>query len=89
MTTTLDGKMTSQEKNLYDGKLTMILPVIIKPPHNSAAIRASLPSQGRLQNVSCAYKIEVNFLAIQSIRVQSTIGGRYIKCVVKSKAETL
>ena len=86
--TPLDGKTPSPGELLQNRQLRTTLPVIIRPPANSEAVRAALQSRKVYTNHDAHAKELSKLLPTQPVWVQNTLTKKWEKGVIKSQAET-
>ena len=86
--TPLDSRTPSPGELLQNRQLRTTLPVIIRPPTNSGAVRAALQSRQVYTNHDAHAKELGKLLPIQAMQVQNTLTKKWEKGVIKSQAET-
>ena len=86
--TPLDSRTPSPGELLQNRKLRTTLPVIIRPPPNSEAVRAALQSRQVYTNHDAHAKELSKLLPTQPVWVQNTLTKKWEKGVIKSQAET-
>ena len=73
---------------MQNRQLTTTLPVIIRPPANSEAVRAALHSRQVYTNHDAHAKELIKLLPTEPLWVQNTLIKEWEKGVIKSHAET-
>ena len=86
--TPLDSRTPSPGELLHNRKLRTTLPVIIRPPPNSEAVRAALQSRQVYTNHDAHAKELSKLLPTQPVWVQNTLTKKWEKGVIKSQADT-
>ena len=86
--TPLDSRTPSPGELLQNRKLRTTLPVIIRPPPNSDAVRAALQSRQVYTNHDAHAKELSKLLPTQPVLVQNTLTKKWERGVIKSQAET-
>ena len=86
--TPLDSRTPLPGELLQNRQLRTTLPVIIRPPPNSEAVRAALQSREVYTNHDAHAKELSKLLPIQPVWVQNTPTKKWEKGVTKSQAET-
>ena len=86
--TPLDSRTPSSGELLQNRQLRTTLPVIIRPPPNSEAVRAALQSRQVYTNHDALAKELSKLLPTQPVWVQNTLTKKWEKGVIKSQAET-
>ena len=87
-TTHIDSMLPSSGELLQNRQLKPTLHVIIRPPANNEAIRASLQSRQVYTNHDAHAKELPQLLPKQHVWIQNTLTKEWYKAVVKSRAET-
>ena len=80
--------MPSPSELLQNRQLRTTLPVIIRPPANSEAVRAALQSRQVYTNHDAHTKEIGKLLSTQPVWVQNTLTKKWEKGVIKSQGET-
>ena len=86
--TPLESRAPSSGELLHDRQLRTTLPVIIRLPANSEAVRAALQSRQVYTNHDAHAKELIKFLPTQLVCVQNILTKKWEKGVNKSQAET-
>ena len=84
----LDSRTPSPGELLQNRKLRTTLPVIIRPPPHSKAVRAALQSRQVYTNHDAHAKELRKLLPTQPVWVQNTLTKKWEKGVIKSQDET-
>ena len=86
--TPLDSRTPSPDELLQNRQLRTTLPVIIRHPANSEAVRAALQSRQVYTNHDAHAKELSKLLPTQPMWVQNTLTNKWEKGVIKFQAET-
>ena len=86
--TPINSNLQSPAELLFNRQLKTTLPAIIRPPHNSEAVRTSLKARQDYSRYNAHSKEKPDFLPTQAIWVQDAISIRWNPGVVKAQAET-
>ena len=86
--TPLNSRTPSPGELLQNRKLRTTLPVIIRPPPNSEAVRAALQSRQVYTNHDAHAKELSKLLPTQPVWVQNTLTKKWERGMIKSQAET-
>ena len=87
-TTPIDSRTPSPSELLQNRKLCTTLPVNIRPPPNSEAIRASLQSMQRFSHHDAHAKEMIDLIPRQPVWVQDPHTKTWYEGAIVSKAET-
>ena len=83
--TPINSNLQSPAELLFNRPLKTTLPVIIRPPHNSEAVRASLKSRQDYSRYDAYSKEKHDLLPTKPIWLQDAISKRWNPGVVKPK----
>ena len=86
--TPINTNLQSPAELLFNRQLKTTLPAIIRPPHNSEAVRASLKARQDYSRCDAHSKEKPDLLPTQPIWVQDAISKRWNPGVVKIQVET-
>ena len=86
--TPINTNQQSPAELLFNRQLKTTLPAIIRPPHNSEAVTASLKARQDYSRYNAHSKEKPDLLPTQPIWVQDAISKRWNPSVVKAQAET-